>query len=64
MTSFFWCYGERSGNEIRGWASRSMNRIVKTILFKRDGVEEDANVDLMRVECMSQGFGREQVQLI
>lgn len=39
VTSFFWCYGERSGNEIRGWASRSMNQIVKTILFKRDGVE-------------------------
>lgn len=39
VISFFWCYGERSGNEIRKWASCSVDQLVKTVSFMRDGME-------------------------
>lgn len=39
-----------------------MDQLVKTILFMRDGIQKDVNVDLS--ERRVQGSGREQVQLI
>lgn len=64
VMTFFWCYGGRSGNGIRRWASCSVDQLAKTISLTMDGRERGANVAGERGDGMSQGSGREQVQLV